>query len=254
MKCKNCDNDFVGSYCNMCGQKVMARLTIKSVWNLIVDDVFEVDKGLLHTIKQLWLNPGKTSLDFVNGRTKNYYSPLKYLLFWTTIFFILSSLLDNTQEEQSIRKIIFNTTKPFTVESIREFTVIISKIMSHHTDIYFFGLTPFLVIMSYFIYRKNKFYFTELSILYLYILGQMIFFIAITIPFASLFEGTAILLSIVPIIAIIMYLVIKSHKQFFSETWIKSSIKGLVIFYGGQLIYMLAMLITLDVIKMFRAG
>jgi hypothetical protein len=252
MKCKNCDNDFVGNYCNVCGQKVMDRFTIKGVWTLIVDDVFEVNKGLLHTLKQLWLNPGKTSLDFVNGRTRIYYSPLKYLIFWTAIYLILVSLIENNRG-QSIKDIIFNTSQPFSIESIKDFISIYTEMIFRHPDLFYLGLTPFLTIMSYIIYRKKKFYFTELSILYLYILGQIMFVVAITIPIISLLgDNKIVLLFILPLTVIVIYLVIKSHKQFFRDTWAKSTVKGLVILYGGQLIYMLTTLTIFNVIKILR--
>lgn len=255
MKCKNCENDFVGSYCNECGQKVMDRLTIKGVWNLIIDDVFEVNKGLLYTLKQLWVNPGKTSLDFINGKTKNYYSPLKYLIFWTAIYFILNSLIDNRQG-QSIENLIFNQSKPFSAGSFRDYMDIYQEMIFRHPDIFYLGLTPFLAIVSFVIYRKRKFHFTELLILYLYILGQIIFVVAVTIPLISLFGDKRLedykwmLAFMIPLIAIVIYLVIKSHKQFFNETWTKSSVKGLTILYVGQLIYGLTTLLILNFIKL----
>jgi hypothetical protein len=250
MKCKTCDNDFIGNYCNLCGQKVLDRLTIKGVWTLVVDDVFEVDKGLLHTVKHLWLNPGKTSLDFVNGRTKHYYSPLKYLIFWTAIYLILLSLIDNNRQGQSIKNLVFSTSQPFSIESINDFAGIYTEMIFRHTDLFYLGLIPFVTIMSYIIYRKKKFYFTELSILYLYILGQIIFVASITIPLLSLLgDSNAVLLFMFPLAAIVIYLIVKSHKQFFGETWAKSTMKALAIIYIGQLIYMFTALIIINVIK-----
>lgn len=253
MSCKNCGNEFVGNYCNECGQKVMSRLTIKRVWTLIVDDVFEINNGLLYTLRQLWVNPGKVSYDYVNGRTNKFYSPLKYLIFWTAVYFILTSLFVTEYQGQSIREILFNTTKPFSGESIPDFVDIWSQLIYFHINLFFLGMIPFLTILSYVIYRKRKFYMTELSILYLYILGQVTFVIAITIPAISLLgESKVILILVAFVAATIIYLVIKSHKQFFGETWFKSSLKGLVILYIGQLIYMLTMLIIFNFIKMFE--
>jgi hypothetical protein len=251
MKCKNCDNDFNGNYCNVCGQKVLDRLTFKSIWNLIVDDVFEVNKGLLYTVKQLWINPGKTSLDFISGRTKNYYSPLKYLIFWTAVYLIFLSLFNSDREVLSIKDLIFNDTQPFSLDSIKDSLGLYTEIIFRHPDIFYLGLTPFLAMLSYLIYKKKKFYFTELSILYLYIFGQIIFFLAAISPILNLLGNKAVLLILfsLPLLVAVIYLVIKSHKEFFGETWIKSTVKGLAILYVGQLIYMLAMLLTLNIIK-----
>lgn len=251
MKCVNCDNEFVGAYCNVCGQRILERLTLKTSWKLIIDDVFDINKGLFFTVKQLWINPGKTSLDFIKGRTKNYYSPVKYLIFWTALYLVLMSFIDSGRQSESIRDLIFNSTPPFSFKSFGEYMTIYNEILFRHTDLFYLGLTPFLTLTSHIIYRKKKFYLAELSVLYLYILGQIIFILACVVPMLSLFgENRAVLIFIAPLAMVVIYLVIKSHKQFFGETWIKSIVKGLTILYVGQILYGLTTYITLNLVKM----
>jgi hypothetical protein len=255
MNCKNCDNEFVGNYCNACGQKVVNRLTLKSIWALVVDDVFEVDKGLLYTIKSLTINPGKTSLDYINGRTKRYYSPLKYLIFWTALFFILTSLFPLVRETQSTNDIIINSTKPFSPESLPDFVVSFSEMMFSHIDLFYLGLVPFLSLLSYVVYRKRNKNFAELSIMYLYILGHIILIIAMAFPIISLFDNkndTALFVFMFPLAAFILYMVIVSHRQFFGDSWVKSIVKGIVIFYGGQFVYWFTIYLILNLLKVLN--
>ncbi|HEU5290456.1 MAG TPA: DUF3667 domain-containing protein [Cyclobacteriaceae bacterium] len=249
MECKNCNNEFVGNYCNECGQKVMDRLTIKSLWRLIVDDVFEIDKGLLYTVKQLWISPGKTALDFIHGRTKKYYSPLKYLIFWTAIYFILISLLDfKDHESKSIKNLVFNSSRPFSPESFDDFGNLYLEVISRYLDLFYFGMILFLKIVSYFIYRKRGFFFTELSVLYIYLLGQLVLILTLSIPLVYLFNNIAIYM-LLPEMIVVLYLLFKSHKEFFADTWIKTIIKSLAILYIGQLIYGATAYVALNLIK-----
>lgn len=223
---------------------------MKSIWTLIVDDIFDVNKGLLYTVKQLWFNPGKTSLDFIHGRTRNYYSPVKYLIFWTAIYFILSSLAGLSLHPKSISDILFSSTESYSAKSMDDFMRIYSEMIFYHADVFYLGLTPFLTIVSYFVYRKKGFNFTELLILYLYILGQIVFVIAFILPALSLLGDNDVLFFFMfPLVLVIVYLVIKSHKQFFGETWIKSALKGLFILYAGQIIYLTAAFIALNLIE-----
>lgn len=51
MKCKNCSHEFDGRYCNACGQEIAGRINLKHIWTQIADDIFNIDKGLIYTIK-----------------------------------------------------------------------------------------------------------------------------------------------------------------------------------------------------------
>lgn len=228
----------------------MGRLTIRGIWDMMVDDIFDLDKGLVYTAKELWINPGRTALNFINGRTKKYYSPLKYLVFWTALYFILLSFADIDRPSTSIRALIFRTSPPFSGESIQDYMVIYGEMLFRHTDLFYLGLTPFLTMTSYFIYKKKNFFFAELSVLYLYILGQIISLIALLLPvLSSLGDNKIALVFMIPLAMVVVYLIIKSHKQFFGESWTKSTVKGLVILYIGQLLYWLTTYTVLNLIK-----
>jgi hypothetical protein len=248
-QCKNCNHEFIGEYCNLCGQKVMNRLTIRSTWDLIVDDVFEVNRGLLYTLKELWINPGKVSLDFVHGNTKKYYSPIKYLIFWLALLFLINNLVGPSGKE-STRELIFNSTIPFSSQSIDDFWSIYMEVFRYHIDLFYYGLIPFLTLVSYFIYRRKGFNLVELSILYLYMLGQLVFILVITMPIAYLLGKNASLLLLFPEMVLVFYLFVKSHKQFFKDSWIKTILKSFAVLYIGQILYGVMAYLALNLLKL----
>ncbi len=58
---------------------------------------FNLEKGLFYTAKQLFVNPGKLINEYLNGKTKYYYNPLKYLLMVTgisTLFSVWTGVFD----------------------------------------------------------------------------------------------------------------------------------------------------------------
>lgn len=238
MKCKNCDNDFIGNYCPICGQRVIDRLTIRHISKLIIDDVFDIDKGLIFTLKQLWINPGKTALDFIHGKTKNYYSPLKYLIFWTALFLIQSQFIGSDKNIESIESLVNNTPTPFSAESFNSFFSIYIQVLIHYTNFFYLGMVPFLTIISYIIYYKKKYFVTELSIPYLYLCGQLAFVLVITSFVLSIFGSGISLILILSTTVALLYLIIQLHRQFFKENWIKTIIKSLTILYLGQILYL----------------
>ena len=83
--CKSCGNEFIGQYCNECGEKVIEpsdRSFKKFLTNLMVAVTLADNKFF----KSLWLiviNPGFLSREITEGRTIKYLRPL-------SIFFVLN--------------------------------------------------------------------------------------------------------------------------------------------------------------------
>jgi len=250
MECKNCGNQFEGKYCNQCGQRVAERLTIKSLWSLAGEDLFGVDRGLVHTTCQLWLNPGKTALDYINGVRKQYYSPLKYLIFWTALLFIITRLTEHQQADLSILEIFRKNTVPFSEESLSDYMEIYSEFIGAHTDLFFLGTVPFFSLMSYIIYRKSQLFMTELSVPYLYLSGQIAFILVITLPIILLVGEGNFMLGMSLTLLVVYYLIFKTHKQIFNESWPKTIIKSFLIIWGGQIIYGIATYFMFNALKL----
>lgn len=84
--CKSCTAPLSGVYCGQCGQKVIQRrITMRTVFEEAFNEVTNLDRGLLYTFFMLFKKPGQVVLDYLTGRTINYASPFKYLLFWTAV-------------------------------------------------------------------------------------------------------------------------------------------------------------------------
>lgn len=78
--CKNCHNQYIGSYCNVCGQKTTHRLDIKHILHEAVHVFTHTDKGIFSLIPKILFQSGKVALDYVSGKTKRHFNIFQYLL------------------------------------------------------------------------------------------------------------------------------------------------------------------------------
>ena len=88
--CKSCNNQFTGTYCNLCGEKVIQpsdRSFRKFLSNIMVAVTFADSKFF----KSLWLiivKPGFLSREFAEGRTIKYLRPLSLFFVLNLIYFL----------------------------------------------------------------------------------------------------------------------------------------------------------------------
>lgn len=98
MNCKNCDTKLTGKYCTQCGQSAnVKRITLPKLLSEISESIFQFDRGLLFTFKQLFTRPGLSIRAYLDGKRKNHFKPFAYLLLFSTLYFFISKImLENT--------------------------------------------------------------------------------------------------------------------------------------------------------------
>lgn len=96
MNCKNCENKVDGNFCAHCGQNSKVdKLNLPNFLTEISDSVFQLNRGLLFTIKELFTRPGHAIRDFIQGKRKEYFKPIAYVLTLSTIYFLVSRITDS---------------------------------------------------------------------------------------------------------------------------------------------------------------
>lgn len=88
--CKSCGNSFTGSYCNLCGEKVLltSDRKFKSFLTHVLIAITFADNKF---IKTLWLvikKPGFLSKEYVNGVRVKYIRPLQLFFILNLIYFL----------------------------------------------------------------------------------------------------------------------------------------------------------------------
>lgn len=99
MICKNCLKEYEGNYCNHCGQKTITRkLNFKDIFTEILDS-FNLNRGLFLTFKLLIISPEVLLNNFINGKRKTYYNPIKFLLILATVKVLITTLIEKEGKE-----------------------------------------------------------------------------------------------------------------------------------------------------------
>jgi len=92
--CKSCDFQLNSNlnFCPSCGGKIIKnRLTVKSVFILFVQNVFNFDNKFTTTLKDLIVKPEVVFKSFIEGARKKYYHPISLL----AIAIVLNSIMIN---------------------------------------------------------------------------------------------------------------------------------------------------------------
>ncbi len=88
--CKNCKNQFVGKFCNQCGEKVYneENKKIRNIFGEVFHFVTHFDGTFLTSFKTSLTKPGKLSVDFCNGIRKKYFKPIPFFLLIVVLYLL----------------------------------------------------------------------------------------------------------------------------------------------------------------------
>ena len=168
MICKNCKQDFNGNFCNNCGQKSTVRkVDFKYLLDEIPKSILQIDRGFLFTLKELFTKPGHTIREFLEGKRKNHFKPLAFIIFTSTLYVLAHYFIGN---QTFIDDAITGYTSGAKVEN-NDLLNWISKNQTYFILI----LVPFFSFASYLAFLKSKYNYFEHLVLNIYITGQQMF-------------------------------------------------------------------------------
>ena len=238
IECKNCGNHFQGLYCNKCGQRVIKeRNTVKHFFDLIFDS-FDVKRGVLYTCKLLFINPGKLVNEYLDGRTKDYYNPLRYLIIISglfAIFMIGFDVLDKNIETTNELLELKNS-------DLKLQTILIAYVR-RYLNIFTLLFLPFYSLISKWVFKKYKLYYAEHLIINSFLFAQHTL-IQILVIFVILFiPGLSKLLLVTGVVVFISYYTY-ALRGVFKIKFFRSLLSSATIFVLGVLSYWLLLFIV----------
>lgn len=102
-QCKNCEALLNGPYCSACGQKgITERLTVRHMLGELIQSITNVERGFWYTMQRLMAAPGQVVREYVEGKRKRYFHPVRYLLILATLATVLTvwlGIFDLQQDE-----------------------------------------------------------------------------------------------------------------------------------------------------------
>lgn len=88
--CRSCGNQFTGKYCNVCGEKVFDEhsKSLAHIGEEVVHFLTHFEGSFITTLKTVFTQPGKLSLDYCNGIRKKYFKPVPFFLFVVVLYLL----------------------------------------------------------------------------------------------------------------------------------------------------------------------
>ncbi|MFC2104914.1 DUF3667 domain-containing protein, partial [Bacteroidota bacterium] len=167
--CKNCGSENIETYCSNCGQKIYTkRFTLKN-FLLVFLNAFNIEKGFLYTLKMLFIQPGIIINDYIKGKTKQYFNPLKYVLIVAGLFaflMITTNIFDTSYKASN--DALYNSSEVLKQQKNDELALQMENKMLEYVKQYMnlipLIIIPFFSLVSMWFYRSRKLFYGEFLI------------------------------------------------------------------------------------------
>ncbi len=144
--CLNCGQPVQSRFCADCGQKTDThRIVLRHfVLHDMLHGVWHLERGILFTIKEAIVRPGKAALDYISGKRIRYYNVFYLCLLVIGFNLLLSHFLDSISGDSSSVK-----TANKTSQDIVDF-------FDKNIKFILLGIVPILSISAFVIFRRMK--------------------------------------------------------------------------------------------------
>lgn len=240
--CLNCNELVTKKFCPNCGQKTDThRITFKHfITHDLLHGIWHIEKGILFTLKEALLRPGKAALDYISGKRIRYYN-----VFYLTLLMIGLNLFLSHYYDVLSHKFLG------TVEEINRNKVGASfdAFLTNYSKIILFSFIPLFAINSFIFFRKKKLNFSEH-----FIIAGMIFLGVLSIVTIGIIISFLYFINYVDVISdisdfltpiILLLFIIKNYYSTFKDSYSTFKISWRLLLFIILLIFELIFFIML---------
>lgn len=183
--CKNCGSQVSGNFCSTCGQRADThKLNMHFILHDLQHGLLHFDKGVLYTTKQLLTRPGHTIREFLEGKRVRHFQPLSFVIVLATFYGLIWHYL------------IFDRLHASLIEPRNDITGASGKIITWITEHFAFDSLILIItstLVSYIIFKKQKYNLAEHLVLNTYLMGLFLIISLLVFPIVYIF-GNALTL------------------------------------------------------------
>lgn len=164
--CLNCNEVTERNYCSYCGQKTAThRITLEHfLFHDVIHGVWHLEKGILFTLKQAILRPGKAALEYIEGKRIPYYNVFYLILLLTGLGIFIESIYATA----SVRFVSYIEPDLNTKNATLDF-------LGKHAKFFLLLAIPVYAFNSFILFNKRKFLYSEHLIIFgMFFLGIII--------------------------------------------------------------------------------
>lgn len=97
--CSDCGGETSGNFCANCGQPTHVHRSLLHLGEELLHGVMHFDARIWRTLPLLWLNPGRLTREWVEGKRTRYVSPLAIFLFTLFVMFFALSFMPHPESK-----------------------------------------------------------------------------------------------------------------------------------------------------------
>ncbi|MEM1327386.1 MAG: DUF3667 domain-containing protein [Bacteroidota bacterium] len=218
MNCKNCGHEVNGNYCHHCGQATKVnRINFSNVLEDITEGVFQLNKGFFYTLKAMSVRPGHAIREFLEGKRKRHFKPIAYVVTMSTLYFLLSQVIDKPTWIDDGVTGFFNFEMTEKEKSASKILNVLDWFKKNYTYITLI-LLPIFSLASYLLFRRFKLNFLEHIVVNAYITGHQALFYAFFAILATTF-GNHDILELLPLLIAVSYNFWTFNQLFSNRKW-----------------------------------
>ena len=216
--------------------KQLERISFKHLINEILK-ILNLKRGLLRTCLDLLLRPRKVAQTYLYTDRKLYTSPIQFSVIWVGFWTVLLNFVFKGMEGERPSAIEASFLKgasrenmnPEELKRLQELTAGLMDNYLTYQNLLNWALIPIAALITYFFYRKVKWYYAEHLVLNAYVTGIVSLVGILTLPIEFIAQGVGI--QVGGFLAL-LYMA-WSYMDVFQERSFKGFLKGLVavVFY-----------------------
>jgi hypothetical protein len=183
--CKNCDNLVKNNYCDVCGQVINTpRINFSNLFQQALS-IFNTDRGLLFTVRNLITRPGQMIKEYLAGKRACYSKPITFVFLFSTLYTLLSYWLNaRITVEETFNfvegdTLINNNLPDIELQStVKDATIhitdrLIEFMYTYYAYIILFSI-PVFAFFTYHLFRKSNYNHAEHWVINSYTMGMQV--------------------------------------------------------------------------------
>lgn len=234
--CNTCQADIAQNFCPNCGQAATLKRIDGHYIRHEIEHVIHFEKGILYTVKELLIRPGKSIQHFISVDRNRLVKPIIFIVITSLIYTIINNFF---HIEQGYMK--FDEAKPSTI----------GEMMKWVQDHYGYGNILMGVFIAWWLklfFKKYNFNFYEIIIMLCFTIGMGMLIFAFFAPIQGIFH-----VEVMQLAGIVGFVYMTwAIGQFFDKSNVMSYVKSFFAYALGSISFLIAIVIIGTVIDLMK--
>jgi len=220
------------------------RFTFKKLFSEIIS-AFNVERGLIYTIKMMFLDPGGAVRSYLYEGRHRFFPPVRFLLISSAVSILFLLAVSESSFVQAFQSGFMDGAKLNEGDETTKKTLeIFNNVFENYFNLIIWMQIPVFGLFTYFLFRKSVYNYAEHLIVLTYITSVINLLSIVSYALMALSSSAGFL--IFSLISSLIYN-IYFFKEFFQRSWGNAIYKSLIVYTIGSIVYLgiVVVLVTL---------